>query len=436
MADLVNTAAVAPSAPASAAVEAAVAGSTVRRTLVVTFAMLFYQGFTMAINGIAAPWIAKSFQLAESGIARVYAWISFAAIGALILSRLADRVGRRRVLLWCMAATPLCALAAAASTALPLFIIFEICLYAFIAATIASSVVLLAEALPTEQRARGQSLGGFAMGVGGGLCVLLMPILDGAGYSWRWLLILSGAGLLGLPLVMRMIPESAHWERAAASGATRTAGFSVAFGGRYRRRAVPLTVCALLTNMAFAAATSWGYFHAVSVVGLSAAATSTMILVGGGVSMLGFPLGAATCERFGRVPTVVISGLLVATGSVFFYWGPPARCTFPAGWLGAGFCWFMTAVNAATVGGNSAATELFPTAVRGTVIGWFALITAVGSVLAQGAIALLAQPLGGLSVVVGYLALLTIPSACIFGMFVDETRGLTLEVAASEVAGE
>ena len=47
---------------------------------------------------------------------------------------------------------------------------------------------------------------------------------------------------------------------------------------------------------------------------------------------------------------------------------------------------------------------------------------------------MLAQRSGGLSVVVGYLALLTIPSAVIFGMCIEETRGLSLEVAAREDA--
>jgi len=41
-------------------------------------------------------------------------------------------------------------------------------------------------------------------------------------------------------------------------------------------------------------------------------------------------------------------------------------------------------------------------------------------------------PLGGLARVIRYLALLGIPSAAIFGLFIDETRGLTLEQAALE----
>src|SRR5262249_17846491 len=156
---------------------------------------------------------------------------------------------------------------------------------------------------------------------------------------------------------------------------------------------------------------------------------SLMMLIGGGVSMLGFPLGALASERLGRVPTVVSGAIIAAAGTLFFYWGPPAGWASPGVWLGIGFCWFLSTINAATVGGNAPATELFPTALRSTMIGWFTLIIAIGAVLSQAAIGALAGPLGGLSIVVGYLGLLAIPSGIMFGLFIEETRGLSLEVA-------
>jgi len=76
---------------------------------------MLYQGFTLAILGTGSPWIAKSFGLSQSGIAETFAWVSLSAFGALVLSRMADRVGRRRVVLWSMAGTPLSALGAALS---------------------------------------------------------------------------------------------------------------------------------------------------------------------------------------------------------------------------------------------------------------------------------------------------------------------------------
>jgi MFS family permease len=402
-----------------------------RRTVVLLSGLLLYQGYAMSINAIAAPWIARSFELSQSGIAALYACISVSAIGALLLSRLIDRVGRRRVLLWCMTATPLCALGAALSTSIPLFVLFEIFMYAFIGATVSASVVMFAEALPIEQRAKGQSFGGLALGLGAGVCVILMPVLSGANWSWRWLLALAATGLVALPFVARAIPESERWQRAAAEGRTRSR-FGDLFGPAYRRRAVPLLVCVLLSQMAGAAATNWSYYHSVSEVGLSAATTSMIVLIAGGLSLLGYPLGARLCESFGRVRTVVAFGLFITGGALFYYWGPPAGFRHPALWLGTGFLWFTLAGNGAMVGANSAATELFPTPLRATVIGWFALAGAISHVSAQTIIAVLADPLGGLSNVVGYLACLATPSALLFGLFIEETRGLALEVAARE----
>ncbi len=406
-------------------------------SIVALIGILAYQGYTMAINGIAAPFIAASFGLGDAGIARLYAWISPAALGALLLLRLADRVGRRRVLLACMAATPVAALAAAAARNVVLFALCDIVLYAAIGATVSSAVVLLAEALPMARRARGQAYGGLAAAAGVGFCLILIPILESRGLSWRWLLVLAGGGIVWLPVLRRTVAESGRWERAAASGAARAARFLDAFGARYRARALPLGVCAFLSVVAGFAADAWSYYRAVSSVGLSPATASVLVIVGGGLGMAGFPLGAWAAERFGRVPTVTAGWLLAGAGALAFYWGPPAGSVAPAYWLGASFLWLKTADNAALVGFRAASTELFPTPLRGTMMGWTVLIGAAGVVVAQGSIALLAGPLGGLSRVVGYLALLSVPSAVLFGWFVEETRGeMVEETAGTATDGE
>src|SRR5713226_3174741 len=178
-----------------------------RATLRAVVAILGYQGYAFALLGVAAPFIAKGFDLDQSGIARMYAWISLNALGALILSRMADRIGRRRILLLALIATPLCSLGAAISTRAAWFITFEIVAYAAIGASITSSIVMLAEALPIAQRARGQGMGSLAMGMGGGLCVILAPLITRFDLSWRWLFALPVAGVIFIPAMMRMIPE-------------------------------------------------------------------------------------------------------------------------------------------------------------------------------------------------------------------------------------
>lgn len=164
-----------PAVPAIAVVPASPAAEAVtsrRRTVVIIATMLGYQGYTMTINSTGAPWIAATFGLSQSGIAGMYTWIALSALGALVLSRLVDRVGRRRVLFWCMLATPLCAFGASQAPSPLVYVLFEIPMYACIGATVSGSVVMLAEELPIEKRARGQSVAGLSIGLGAGLGLL------------------------------------------------------------------------------------------------------------------------------------------------------------------------------------------------------------------------------------------------------------------------
>jgi len=403
-----------------------------RATVRAVFAILTYQGYAFALLGVAAPFIAKGFGLDQTGIARMYAWISLNALGALILSRMADRLGRRRILVLGLLATPLCSLGAALATRTAWFVTFEIVAYAAIGAAITSSIVMLAEALPIEQRARGQGSGSLALGLGGGLCVILAPIFARYGLSWRWLFALPAAGVIFVPAMTRMIPESRRWERAAAAGATSSTRFYDVFRSIYGRRAIPLLIATLLGEVSGAAVPTWIYYHAVSVVGLLPARGSAILLVGGTLSVAGLELGIRMSEWVGRVRTIVILGFAGVVGILAYYWGPPANCAWPTLWLIVAHTWFATTGRGLLVAANSAVTELFPTTLRGTIMGWLLFCVALSAIFAQASISILAKPLGGLSNVVGWIAFLTIPSVLIWGFFIDETKGLPLEAAAGE----
>ncbi|MBV8055889.1 MAG: MFS transporter [Deltaproteobacteria bacterium] len=404
-------------------------GDAVVRAL---FAILCYQGYGFALLGVGAPFIAQSFHLDQSGIARMYAWISLNAVGALILSRMADRMGRRRIILLSLLLTPLCSLAAAISASANLFILFEIIAYAGIGATFGSSFVMLAEALPIEKRSEGQGWANLAIATGGGGCVILAPILAHYGISWRWLLAVPAAGIVLLPMMSRMLPESARWEHAAARGASAGSHFYDIFSPAYRRRAVPLMVATLLGEASGVAVATWIYYRAVSVVKLSPAQGAAILLIGGVTSNAGLVLGVRMSEWVGRVKSMVILGLSGVAGALAYYWGPPANFVWPMLWLLVAHTWFASAGRGAVVAANSAVTELFPTALRGTIMGWLTLCVAIAAILAQVTIAVLAKPLGGLSNVVGWISLLTIPCAIIWWLFIDETRGLSLEAASGE----
>lgn len=418
-------------AGAAAVTEAEGDGRTTARAL---FAILCYQGYAFSILGLAAPFIGKTFALDQSGIARMFAWISINALGSFFLSRMADRIGRRRILMIGLVVTPLGSLGAAFAPTAASFIICEIVVYSSIGATFGSAVVMMAEALPIAKRAEGQGWANFGIATGGAGPVLLAPILAHYGLSWRWMPGVAAAGIAMAPMMIRSLPESHRWERVAASGAAARSHFYDVFGPRYRRRTIPLIIATLMGEASGAAVSAWTYYHAVTVVGLSPAQGSLILMVGGTLSTSGLVLGARMAEMTGRVRSIVILVFAGAAGNLAFYWGPPHHFGWPVLWLMLAFAWLGTTGRGTQVAGNSAVTELFPTALRGTIMGWLTLTIAFSAIGAQAAIALLARPLGGLSNVVGWISLLAIPAALVWGIFIDETRGLSLEVASGEVA--
>src|SRR5512145_3049379 len=72
-----------------------------------------YAFYVQALGGIVAPFVAQEFGLGDAGITGIAGWISLGVLGAALLTRLADRHGRRGILLLCFALLPLLSLASA-----------------------------------------------------------------------------------------------------------------------------------------------------------------------------------------------------------------------------------------------------------------------------------------------------------------------------------
>ena len=396
--------------------------------------VMAFQGYAATIPTIAAPWFRVDFHLNDPSMARVFAGFALSSFGALALARMADRVGRKRVMMWSAIAMPVGALGAWFAPNVFAFVACIIVVEAFLGAAVTCSVVMLAEILPVPRRAAGQSWAGLASAAGGGLCVFLAPVFVRFGFSWRWMMAIPVAGLAILPQVVRSIPESERWRRDAHQEERRRTHFYDIFVPLYRRRTVTLIACSLLATFASEGVNSYSYFHAVTVTGLSPDFASALTIVGGGVGMLGFPIGAWAAERFGRVPTIFTCGAITSSVALAYFWGPPVHFGHPALWLGAAFLFMNATTNAALVASYAAITELLPTALRGTMMGWLALTSAFGALSAEATIATFATAAGGISIITGWLSLLGIPGAILFGMIIEETRGLSLETAAKEAA--
>ena len=392
-------------------------------------ALLIPQGFILTINGVAAPWIVTSFRLTPPQVAQLFAWVALSGIGALILTRLFDVVGRGRVLWWSMLIGPLSAMGAALTRSVIAFTVFEIALHAAAGAVIAGAPVVIAESLEPVERATGQSWGGIALGAGAGLCILMMPLLLHFALSWRLLLWTAALPIVAAPRLMTRSWQNQFWHpteyRKSADGSLVDL-----MRPPHRRRAMTFMISNIFSAVAIATSKTWSYFHCVSSVGITPAAASGILIVAGGIALAGFPVGAALCERLGRVGTVTIFALVVALSVAFTFWGPPRGFAHPVIWLLLGFSILGLAVNATTVGGTASATELFPVTLRATAAGWIAVAGTIGRVAGQGLVAAFAARLGGISNIVGLLGFAAIAISVLFWLYVDESRGLVLEPGA------
>ena len=236
-----------------------------------------------------------------------------------------------------------------------------------------------------------------------------------------------------LPAMARLLPESERWELSEAAGFTARSHFYDVFQPLYRKRSITMIVCALAIAISTTAANAFGYYHAVSVVGLSAAAASAMTIVAGGIG-----LSRVSTRRMG-------GGALRPRADCGRLRHFHHRRTFVVflGTTGA----FRVAVDVA-VGrlflvqrmrqrghrrDQRGGDRTVSTPLRGTMIGWFALVGAIGAVISNAAVAMLANAMGGLSMVVGALSIIGIPAAILFGLMIDETRGMSLEMAGKEM---
>lgn len=173
------------------------------------FFIVVMDGFDVALMGFTAPALQKAWQWSHSDLAPVLSAALFGlSFGALAIGPLADRFGRRKVLIACVAVFGLFTLLASAADSKTQFII-----YRFIAGFAMGGVMPMAAALVREYSpAHRASLlitivfAGFTLGAAGGafLAAWMIP-------SWGWQSMFYLGGITPLLLALFLVftlPES------------------------------------------------------------------------------------------------------------------------------------------------------------------------------------------------------------------------------------
>lgn len=394
------------------------------------FAATATLGDVAAAFGEAGPGdsIVAQAGLAGSTLGAGLAVIRLASLASLPLAELADRRGRRGVLLGVASAgLALTAMAALAPTFWTLVAVLALG-RPLLSATNAISGVFAAEETGSQGRARALGLVTAAYGLGAGLTALLRAL--SGGLSFRWVFALAAVPLLAMPLLARRLHETDRY--AALRERVERVERVERGAGRYRLGKVPaplrprlLLLAVLGVALAFASGPVNGllFLYAERIVGLAPSATAVVVLAAGPVGLAGLLTGRWAADRFGRRVTAATAQVAVGLAGIATYRGGATTAI-------AGYLVSICASGAFGPAAAALAAELFPTSARATAAGWLTVSGVLGAVAGLLAFGVLADAQGFAVAAWAVGAPVALLSPLYFRL--PETRGLELEQSAPE----
>lgn len=358
--------------------------------------------------GFSVPSIAKTFgvtvpQALQTG---TFFFVGM-LIGAFVFGRLADRIGRRPVLVMAVVIDAVCGVASAFAPELVWLLALRFLTGIGVGGTLPVDYTMMAEFLPSDRRGRWLVLLESFWAIGT-ICLALLA-LAATSYgddAWRVIFFVTGIPAL-IGVVLRFyIPESPMYlnrsgqseqarkvlERVArangnhveiptlkAEPSERKSMFAI-FSSDYRRRSIALLAAWALISIAY-----YGVFVYLPIKlgseGFSFMRGQVFLVVLAVVQLPGFALSAYGVERWGRKPTLIGFLLLSAVGCLLYSLG-----TSPT--LVVGSTLLMSFALLGTWGALYAFTpEVYPTDLRATGMGTAGAIARFGGLFAPAIIA-------------------------------------------------
>lgn len=350
------------------------------------------------------------------------AGIRLAALAGLPLSALADRFGRKTLLLACAGG----GLALTAAAAVGWTFWWVVAMFALarplLSATNAVAQVVAAEETRSNDRAKAVALITGSYGVGAGLTAIIRGAV-GEALTFRGVFALAVVPLLALPALSRLLeePERFRLARAAAVPARLVLGSVEA---QFRRRLLVLALLALFGSFSTSAGGAYVFAYAEQVLGFSKAQTALLAPLAGAAGLVGLLAGRWSADHFGRRPTAFLMHALVGVTGIITYSGTASAAV--AGYV---LTLFVGAMYAPALGALTA--ELFPTRERATAAGWLVAASALGAVTGLFTFGALLDFFGRFPPVAAVVAAPVILSSPLY-LTLPETRGLELEQSAPE----
>ncbi len=172
------------------------------------------EGFDNQSMGVAAPKLVPEFGLSASQAGLLFSAVTFGLfLGAAIGGRLADRVGRKWVLIVSMLLFGLCSLATVVAPGAGFLLVIRLLTGLGLGGAMPNFITLVTESVHPQRRLSAGTLAMAALPCGGALAGLL-SVLNVWGGGWRTIFYFGGALPILLAIIMvSALPESSDFQR-------------------------------------------------------------------------------------------------------------------------------------------------------------------------------------------------------------------------------
>jgi MFS family permease len=331
-----------------------------------------------------------------------------ASFGGFPLAGLADRFGRRRILLFTCVVGLVFTVAAAASPGYWWFVAIFALGRPFLSGTLAVSQVGAAEETASSDRAKAIALIAAGYAVGGGLTAVIH------GLGFRVVFALAAVPLVGVFFVRRWLVEPDRFAVAAAAAEHPMPVFG-AVGRQFRSRLVVVASLAFAVSVVTGPANSFVYIYAQNVLKFSALTISAIVVVAAIFGLVGLVIGTWLADRWGRRPTGAAAMAAMALTGVLAYSGSRLALFF-------GYELGILAAAIFAPAAGALLNELFPTGVRASVAGWNIAAGVIGAVIGLLAFGSIAD-VGDRFAVGAAATFLPVVAATALFLLLPETRG-------------
>jgi putative MFS transporter len=385
--------------------------------------------YDLGILGLALPQIQTGLGVAEDDIGGLMAVIRLGVLPAILLTVVADGVGRRRLLLLTILGFTLCTALTALARDAREFMLLQVLARVFIAAEGMLAIVVVVEEFDAGTRGWGLGMLGAMGAFGHGLASIVFSVVNRLPYGWRALYFAGVLPLLLLAWFRRTLRETRRFQE-QRERRPRARGWQALQPIRhlvqmYPGRIVALGAAVFPASFTIGVALTFTSKFLQQAHGYSPANVAAMYLTVGIVAPIGSVVAGRLGDRLGRKAMMIIGLLLNAAAIGAFY--NASGAWVPMVW---GVAVLTVAVLEVLFG--ALGTELFPTSYRSTASGVRVVVATLGGAFGLWLEGQLYTFAGSHAAAISWMLLATPIAPLVVGLCLPETANQELEVISPE----